>query len=87
MKTVAWAVPVGLSGTSLAVNSLNYRTNSKRYENAQDYQEKQLEAINRLTRELSNTSKDLRSLDNSMKIKREETTPPKRRSFLGNIFK
>lgn len=60
LKGATAAIPVGISAASLGISTANYKTNRKRLKESKEYQEKQLDAMNRLTSSLDKVDEQLK---------------------------
>lgn len=67
------ALPIGISTAGLGISAANYMTNRKRAKDSNEYQEKQLKAMDRLTSSLNKVDGSLK------KIPAEETQSGKKR--------
>lgn len=67
------ALPIGISTAGLGISAANYMTNRKRAKDSNEYQEKQLKAMDRLTSSLNKVDGSLK------KIPAEETQSEKKR--------
>lgn len=67
------ALPIGISTAGLGISAANYRTNKKRAKDSNEYQEKQLKAMDRLTSSLNKVDGSLK------KIPAEETQSGRKR--------
>ena len=56
------ALPIGISTAGLGISAANYITNKKRLKESNEYQEKQLEAMDRLTSSLNKVDGSLKKI-------------------------
>lgn len=69
-KSIKENAGVPIAATSLAVSAANFATNKKRHDKDREYQDKQLEAMNRLTNQLGKVDTTLSNVQ-----KKEEKKP------------
>lgn len=71
-KGVKENAAVPLAATSLVVSSANLATNRSRHDKDQEYQDRQLEAMNKLTDRLGKVNASVNNMNNSLKESNKE---------------